>query len=66
MVGTTTSVGLTQALGVIGEYLVRVLREVRGAPRYVERESLGGPPAGNTPGDGPGKPGTPGATGTAP
>jgi len=26
------------SLGVIGEYIVRILREVRGAPRYVERE----------------------------
>lgn len=31
-------------LGVMGEYLVRVLREVRGAPRYIVRESVGPPP----------------------
>jgi len=29
------------SLGIIGEYLVRVLREVRGAPRYLERERIG-------------------------
>lgn len=29
------------SLGVIGEYLVRILRQVRGAPRFVMRESLG-------------------------
>ncbi len=29
------------SLGIIGEYMVRVLREVRGAPRYVEREIIG-------------------------
>jgi polyisoprenyl-phosphate glycosyltransferase len=29
------------ALGVMGEYMVRVLREVRGFPRYVERERVG-------------------------
>ena len=28
------------ALGVTGEYLVRILREVRGAPRYIERERI--------------------------
>ncbi len=28
------------SVGIIGEYLVRVLREVRGAPRYVVREIL--------------------------
>ncbi len=28
------------SLGVIGEYMVRILREVRGAPRYVERERI--------------------------
>lgn len=28
------------SLGVIGEYIVRILREVRGAPRYVERERI--------------------------
>jgi len=29
------------SLGVFGEYLVRILREVRGAPPYVEREYIG-------------------------
>ena len=29
------------SLGIIGEYMVRVLREVRGAPRYIEREMIG-------------------------
>ena len=29
------------SLGVIGEYLVRVLREVRGTPPYIEREWIG-------------------------
>jgi len=34
--------GLTLlSLGVIGEYMVRILREVRGAPRFVVRERLG-------------------------
>jgi polyisoprenyl-phosphate glycosyltransferase len=31
------------SLGVIGEYIVRILREVRGAPRYVERERIAYP-----------------------
>ena len=31
------------ALGIIGEYLVRILREVRGGPQHVERETLGFP-----------------------
>ena len=31
------------SLGVIGEYLVRILRDVRGAPRYVERERIASP-----------------------
>jgi glycosyltransferase involved in cell wall biosynthesis len=30
------------SLGVFGEYLVRILREVRGAPPFVERERSGG------------------------
>ena len=30
------------SLGVFGEYMVRILREVRGAPLYVERECIGG------------------------
>jgi len=29
------------SLGVCGEYLVRILHEVRGAPQYVERECIG-------------------------
>jgi dolichol-phosphate mannosyltransferase/undecaprenyl-phosphate 4-deoxy-4-formamido-L-arabinose transferase len=29
------------ALGIFGEYMVRILREVRGAPPYVERERIG-------------------------
>lgn len=29
------------SLGVIGEYMIRILREVRGAPRHIERERLG-------------------------
>jgi dolichol-phosphate mannosyltransferase/undecaprenyl-phosphate 4-deoxy-4-formamido-L-arabinose transferase len=29
------------SMGIFGEYMVRILREVRGAPRYVERERLG-------------------------
>ena len=31
------------ALGITGEYIARILREVRGAPRCVERERLGFP-----------------------
>lgn len=38
------------SLGVIGEYLVRVLREVRGAPRYLERERIGSE-GGDVPGE---------------
>jgi len=30
------------SLGIFGEYMVRILREVRGAPPYVERECIGG------------------------
>jgi dolichol-phosphate mannosyltransferase/undecaprenyl-phosphate 4-deoxy-4-formamido-L-arabinose transferase len=30
------------ALGIFGEYMVRILREVRGTPRYVEREQITG------------------------
>lgn len=37
------------SLGVIGEYLVRVLREVRGYPRYRIRESIEGLVAGEQP-----------------
>lgn len=33
------------SLGVVGEYMVRVLREVRRSPMYVERETIGLPPA---------------------
>ncbi len=29
------------SLGVIGEYMVRILREARGFPRYIERERIG-------------------------
>jgi dolichol-phosphate mannosyltransferase/undecaprenyl-phosphate 4-deoxy-4-formamido-L-arabinose transferase len=29
------------ALGIMGEYMVRILREVRRAPRYIERERVG-------------------------
>lgn len=29
------------SLGIIGEYMVRILREVRGAPAFVERERIG-------------------------
>ncbi len=31
------------SLGVVGEYLVRIFREVRGAPKYVERERIAPP-----------------------
>jgi dolichol-phosphate mannosyltransferase/undecaprenyl-phosphate 4-deoxy-4-formamido-L-arabinose transferase len=34
--------GLTLlSVGIVGEYMVRILREVRGAPRYIERERVG-------------------------
>ena len=29
------------SLGIFGEYMVRILREVRGTPPYVERERIG-------------------------
>jgi dolichol-phosphate mannosyltransferase/undecaprenyl-phosphate 4-deoxy-4-formamido-L-arabinose transferase len=44
------------SLGVFGEYLVRVLREVRGRPMYIVRQSVGGGapgPAGAPAGAGP-------------
>ena len=41
------------SLGIIGEYMVRVLREVHGAPRYVERETIGRSAAGRESGDDP-------------
>ncbi len=44
---TSFSAGLILfALGVLGEYLGRVLKEVRGAPPYIVRDRVGGPPAG--------------------
>jgi dolichol-phosphate mannosyltransferase/undecaprenyl-phosphate 4-deoxy-4-formamido-L-arabinose transferase len=39
--------GLTMlGLGIIGEYLVRIIREVSGAPRFIIRERTGGATAG--------------------
>ena len=29
------------SIGIVGEYMVRILREVRGYPRYIERERIG-------------------------
>jgi glycosyltransferase involved in cell wall biosynthesis len=39
------------SLGIIGEYMVRVLREVHGGPRYLERETIGRRSAADRPGD---------------
>ncbi|MBN2452355.1 MAG: glycosyltransferase family 2 protein [Lentisphaeria bacterium] len=40
------------ALGVFGEYMIRILREVRGAPRFVVREQTGPPCSGSGAGAG--------------
>ena len=29
------------SLGIMGEYMIRILREVRGSPRYVEKRIIG-------------------------